>query len=114
MKKDVISSVIWKEGFESNGLAGQIGLIFNESPVDSRESIKLSIALASASKSSADQVFELLNNKEAFPEPIEEVPGHNIELKGGNNVINLASRHKGALTLNGCLPGKGHFFSDIL
>ena len=106
MQKDVISNVIWKEGLESNGLAGQIGIVFNESPVDSKESVKLLIALAAASKNSADQVYDLLNKKETFAEPIEEVPGHNVDLKGGKTVVNLVSRHKGTLILSGCLPGK--------
>ena len=103
MQKDVISNVIWKEGLESNGLAGQIGIVFNESPVDSKESVKLLIALAAASKNSADQVYDLLNKKETFAEPIEEVPGHNVDLKGGKTVVNLVSRHKGTLILSGCL-----------
>ena len=71
-----------------------------------KESVKLLIALAAASKNSADQVYELLNKKEIFAEPIEEVPGHNVDLKGGKTVVNLVSRHKGALILSSCLSGK--------
>ena len=57
-RKDVIANIIWKEGLESNGLAGQIGIILNETPIQSKESVKLLIALAAASKKSADEVFE--------------------------------------------------------
>ena len=113
-RKDVIANIIWKEGLESNGLAGQIGIILNETPIQSKESVKLLIALAAASKKSADEVFELLNKKEALAEPVEEVPGHLIENKGGNNVVNMGSRHKGSLVLNLCTPGKQYiipFFS---
>ena len=99
VKKEVIANVVWKE-IESSagGLASHIGTILNSSPVDSKSVVELLRSLSSASKSSAEEVFHHLNNKEIFAEPVEEALSHFVETKG-DKFVNLSARRKVGLVL---------------
>ena len=99
VKKEVIANVVWKE-IESSagGLASHVGTILNTSTVDSKSVVELLRLLSSASKSSAEEVFHHLNNKEIFAEPVEEVLSHFVETKG-DKFVNLSARRKVGLVL---------------
>jgi hypothetical protein len=79
-KQEIIASMIWKEGFDSSssGLAGHLGSILATFPANLKDPVMLMRILATASKFSAERVFDSIQEREIFAEAMEEVPGHQV------------------------------------
>ena len=80
LRQEVIAKDFWEQGFES-GLGMYFSSCLLRFPAVRREPMELSCALASAGSESASNVYLMLSERlTIFAEPVEDVPGHQLQL----------------------------------
>ena len=91
LKQDTIASDFWQQGFDS-GLGMYLATCLSKFPAIRRETLEISCALASSGKESANQVLTMFSERlTLFAEPVEDVPGHQLQLLNSNTSTNLNS-----------------------
>ena len=103
LKNELIAKYFWEQGFES-GLGMYFAACLSKFPAIRKESMELSCALASAGPESAKQVHIMLSERlTVFAEPVESVPGHQLQLLSSGTERNYES-HRWQLIVEARYP----------